>query len=123
MFGIGTPPIPALPNCFSTGSLTRLPATMFAGYRRLACSRSSWKLGFIISLATRSFARLATPCAAANFVTIIPCTPRNGTERNLIFGSWMILNGIPLALSPSVSHGPVIQNAAFCLSHAFLPVP
>jgi len=35
----------------------------------------------------------------------------------------MILNGFPLALRPSTSHGPVIQNAAFCFSQAFFAVP
>ena len=31
MFGIGTPPLLARPNCFSAGSVTRLPAVVFAG--------------------------------------------------------------------------------------------
>ena len=31
MFGIGTPPTPARPNCASTESWTCLPATVFAG--------------------------------------------------------------------------------------------
>ena len=31
MFGIGTPPLLARPICFSAGSVTRLPAVVFAG--------------------------------------------------------------------------------------------
>jgi hypothetical protein len=31
MFGIGTPPLLAMPICFSAGSVTRLPAVVFAG--------------------------------------------------------------------------------------------
>jgi hypothetical protein len=31
MFGIGTPPLLATPNCFSTGFVTRAPARVLAG--------------------------------------------------------------------------------------------
>jgi hypothetical protein len=36
MFGRGTPPLLAAPNCFRTASPTRLPAVVFAGKRPFA---------------------------------------------------------------------------------------
>ena len=74
-------------------------------------------------MTTKSFARLDTPWSDANFVTANPCTPRNGTEAHLIFGTWMIRNESPLFLSVSEFHGPVIQNAAFCPRNAVCAVP
>ena len=58
----------------------------------------------------------------ANFVTAKPWTPRNGTERYLIFGSWMTRYERPLFLSKSEFHGPVIQKAAWPLRKAFCAV-
>ena len=51
-----------------------------------------------------------------------PWTPRNGTDRNLIFGTWTIRKRSPLDLSVSASHGPVIQKAACPLRKAFFAV-
>src|SRR5438309_7265303 len=109
MFGIGTPPLLARPNWARTGSVTLLPAVVFAGKRLLAAARSRCEAAPIMYRATRSLARLVTPCAVAYLVTMKPWTPRNGTAAHLIFGTWMIRKLSPLVLSVSDSHGPVIQ--------------
>src|SRR5882724_12141826 len=122
MFGIGTPPLPALPNCARTGSENDAPAFRFAGQRPLAFASAACAVGVEMKFATKSCASDSTPCVAAYFVTRKPCTPRNGTDGYAIFGSWMILNFNPLDLSVSEFHGPVIQNAACFLRNAFCAV-
>src|SRR5919204_533121 len=62
---------------------------------------------------------VSTPWVVEYFVTMNPCTPRNGTDLHLIFGSWTILKLSPLDLSVSDSHGPVIQKAALPFRNAF----
>src|SRR5690348_424700 len=91
MFGIGTPPAPASPIWLKAGSLTFLIAAVFAGERPFAVARSTCGPAPAMYEPTRSFAAVATPCVLANFVTMKPLTPRNGTDRHLIFGTWTIL--------------------------------
>src|SRR5690242_6231301 len=119
MFGIGTPPLDAIRNCASTesGELTR--ALMFAGGRPFAAASCVWALGVAMKFVTRSLAAESTPCTVANFVTMKPCTPRNGTDGFTIAGIWMTLNDRPLFLSRSEFHGPVIQKAVCCFRKAF----
>ena len=71
---------------------------------------------------TRSFAAPPTPWPVANFVTMKPWTPRNGTDGFTIAGTWMTLNDRPLFLSVSAFHGPVIQKAAWPFRKAFCAV-
>src|SRR5437762_1584192 len=78
MFGIGTPPLDAVENCASTGSDDF--ALTFAGGRPLAAASVVCAEGLAMKFVTRSFAAESTPCAEANFVTMKPWTPRNGTE-------------------------------------------
>src|SRR6266516_656882 len=117
MFGIGTPPFDAFENCARTGSLDF--ALMFAGGRPFAAASVVCGPAPAMKLVTRSFAAASTPCVDANFVTMKPCTPRNGTDGFAIDGSWTILNGRPFFLSVSAFHGPVIQNADCPLRNAF----
>src|SRR3954470_5319764 len=44
-----------------------------------------------------------------------PCTPRNGTDGQSIFGSCTTLNAIFASWIGLMFHGPVIQNAALPL--------
>src|SRR3954453_5641099 len=88
MFGIGTPPLLARPNCASTESFTVLPATRLAGNRPFAAASAFWLAARVMYAPTRSLARLPTAWPAAKRVTMKPCTPRNGTDLTLIFGSW-----------------------------------
>ena len=48
---------------------------------------------------------------------------RNGTDADVIFGTWMSWTLRPLDLSVSDSHGPVTQKAACPLRKAFFAVP
>ena len=68
-------------------------------------------------------AALSSPCVAANFVTMKPWTPRNGTDLNLFAGTWTILKESLLVFSVSDSHGPVIQKAALPFRNASLATP
>src|SRR3954452_11977459 len=68
MFGIGTPPLPARPNCARTESLTVLPAAMFAGKRPFAAARAFCDAARAMYAPTRSLARLPTLWPAANRV-------------------------------------------------------
>src|SRR5262249_47973291 len=117
MFGIGTPPFDAAENCARTGSLDL--ALRFAGGRPFAAASCVWAPGVAMKFVTRSLAAESTPWAEANFVTMKPCTPRNGTDGFTIAGIWMTLNDRPLFLSRSAFHGPVIQKAVCCLRNAF----
>jgi hypothetical protein len=117
MFGIGTPPFDAFENCARTGSPDF--ALAFAGGRPFAAASCDWADGVAMKFVTRSFAAESTPWALANFVTMKPCTPRNGTDAFTIAGIWMTLNDRPLFLSVSAFHGPVIQNAVCDLRKAF----
>src|SRR3954469_2067772 len=119
MFGIGTPPFDAALNCASTLSVDPTFARMFAGGRPFAAASCVWALGVAMKFVTRSLAAESTPCAAANFVTMKPWTPRNGTDAFAIAGTWITLNDRPLFLSVSAFHGPVIQKAAWPLRKAF----
>src|SRR5689334_4732230 len=112
MFGIGTPPFDAAENCARTGSLDF--ALTLAGGRPFAAASCVWALGVAMKFVTRSLAAESTPCTVANFVTMKPCTPRNGTDGFTIAGIWMTLNDRPLFLSRSEFHGPVIQKAVCC---------
>src|SRR4029079_9304479 len=107
MFGIGTPPLDALPNWARTASEKPAPAFRFAGQRPATFASDVCEDACDMKLATKSCASDATPCASAYFVTMKPCTPRNGTDALAIFGSWMIRNFSPLFLSVSLFHGPV----------------
>ena len=71
---------------------------------------------------TRSVAAEATPWSVANFVTMKPCTPRNGTDGFTIAGTCITLNDRPLFLSVSAFQGPVIQKAAWPFRKAFCAV-
>src|SRR5215207_1612590 len=53
-----------------------------------------------------------------NFVTMKPCTPRNGTELHLIFGTWTTRKRMFAFRIASLFHGPVIQYAARPLRNA-----
>src|SRR3954463_16091628 len=119
MFGIGTPPLDAILNCASTVSVDPTLALTFAGRRPFAAAGCVCALGDAMKFVTRSLAAESTPCAAANFVTMKPWTPRNGTEAFLIAGTWITLNDRPLFRSVSAFHGPVIQKAASPLRKAF----
>src|SRR3954451_14347300 len=87
MFGIGTPPLDAILNCARTVSFEPIFALMFAGGRPFAAASCVWALGVAMKFVTRSLAAESTPCAAANFVTMKPWTPRNGTEDLEIAGT------------------------------------
>src|SRR6266516_6397248 len=117
MFGIGTPPFDAFENCARTGSLVL--AFVFAGGLPLAAASCVWADGVAMKLVTRSFAAESTPWTVANFVTMKPCTPRNGTDGFTIAGIWITLNDRPLFLSVSAFHRPVNQNAVCPLRNAF----
>src|SRR3954454_3485716 len=117
MFGIGTPPLLAALNCRRTGSLDF--AALFAGGRPLAAASCVWADGVAMKLVTRSVAAPATPWSLANFVTMKPWTPRNGTDGFTIAGICMTLNDRPLFLSVSAFHGPVSQKAACPFRKAF----
>src|SRR5512146_878645 len=67
MFGIGTPPLPALPNWAITG-LTAF-ALMFAGARPFAAASCVCADGVAKKFVTRSFAAESTLCTVAYFVT------------------------------------------------------
>src|SRR3954451_4377223 len=82
MFGIGTPPLLALPNCARIGSVAF--ALMFAGARPPAAASCVWADGVEKKFTTRSCAAARTLWVAAYFVTIIPLTPRNGTDGLMI---------------------------------------
>src|SRR5581483_623893 len=116
MFGIGTPPFDAALNC----ARTALPALalMFAGGRPFAAASCVWPDGEAKKLVTRSLAAVSTLCAAAYFVTIIPWTPRNGTEGFAIAGTCTTLNEMPAFVIVSAAHGPVIQNGVVPLVKA-----
>ena len=43
-------------------------------------------------------------------MTIIPLTPRNGTDGLTIAGTWTTLNVTPAFWMSETAHGPVIQN-------------
>src|SRR5205807_8565582 len=120
MFGIGTPPLLAALNCASTGSLEC--ALTFAGGRPLAAASCVWAEGVAMKFVTRSVAAPATPWSVANFVTMKPCTPRNGTDGFTIAGTCITLNDRPLFLSVSAFQGPVIQKAAWPFRKAFCAV-
>src|SRR5262245_2091126 len=111
MFGIGTPPLLAALNCRRTGSFDL--ARLFAGGRPLAAASCVCADGVAMKFVTRSVAALATPWSVANFVTMKPWTPRNGTDGLTIAGICITLNCRPLFLSVSAFHGPVIQNAVW----------
>ena len=83
----------------------------FAGGRPFAAASCVCALGVAMKFVTRSLAAESTPCAAANFVTMKPWTPRNGTEDFAIAGTWITLNDRPLFRSVSAFHGPVTQKA------------
>ena len=68
---------------------------------------------------TRSVAALPTPWSLANFVTMKPWTPRNGTDGLTMAGTCMTWNFRPLFLSVSAFHGPVIQKAVWPFRKAF----
>src|SRR5262245_43474126 len=123
MFGIGTPPTDAAPNCLRIALLTVLPAIVLAGKRPFAAARAAWPAGRIMKLPTTAFAERSSPWVEAYFVTMKPWTPRNGTERNLIAGSCMIRMFSLLVRSVSASHGPVIQKAARPLRNESLATP
>ena len=78
MFGIGTPPFGRAGTARGPGRPTF--ALMFAGGRPFAAASCVCADGVAMKLVTRSFAAESTPCAVANFVTMKPCTPRNGTD-------------------------------------------
>src|SRR5882724_4356583 len=99
MFGIGTPPLDAFENCARTGSPDF--AVLFAGGRPLAAASCVCADAPAMKLVTRSLAAESTPWTVANFVTMKPCTPRNGTDGFTIAGIWMTLNDRPLFLSVS----------------------
>src|SRR5689334_23369120 len=101
MFGIGTPPFDARPNCARTGSEKPAPAREFAGQRPDAFASAVCAAGVDMKFATKSCASDPTPWASAYFVTRKPCTPRNGTDGYAIRGIWMIWNFRPLFLSVS----------------------
>src|SRR3978361_444590 len=86
MFGIGTPPLLAALNCARTGSLDF--AVLLAGGRPFAAASWSCADAEAKKFVTRSVAAPPTPCASANFVTMKPCTPRNGTDGLTIAGTW-----------------------------------
>src|SRR3954452_2432170 len=117
MFGIGTPPLLAALNCASTGSLEC--AFTFAGGRPFAAASCVCADGDARKFVTRSVAAPPTPWSLANFVTMKPWTPRNGTDGFTIAGICMTLKDRPLFLSVSAFHGPVIQNAAWPFRNAF----
>src|SRR5690348_16644734 len=110
MFGMGTPPLLARPNCARTGSEKPAPAFRFAGQRPATFASAVCAAAVDMKFVTKSCASDSTPCAAAYFVTMKPWTPRNGTDGYTIFGSWTIVNLRPLFFSVSEFHGPVIQN-------------
>src|SRR5205823_1234243 len=84
-------------------------ALLFAGARPPAAASCVCAEDAEKKFVTRSLAALSTPCADANFVTMRPLTPRNGTEALAIAGTWITFTLIPaFAMSPS-AHGPVIQ--------------
>ena len=112
MFGIGTPPLPAAPNSARAGSVTCLAAVLLAGKRPFAAASLACALDCDMKLPTRSRAAGSMPWPAANLVTMKPCTPRNGTDGQSIFGIWTTLNGILASLIDAMFHGPVIQKAA-----------
>src|SRR3954454_11033263 len=120
MFGIGTPPLLAALNCRRTGSLDFAP--LVAGGRALAAASCVWGDGGGMKIATRSVAAPPTPWSVANFVTMKPWTPRNGTDGFTIAGTCITWNLRPLFLSTSAFHGPVIQNAAWPFRKAFCAV-
>src|SRR5207237_8088411 len=72
MFGIGTPPLLARPNWARTGSVTLLPAVVFAGKRLLAAARSRCEAAAIMYRDTRSLAWLVRPCDAGGIVHVPP---------------------------------------------------
>src|SRR6478752_6444137 len=117
MFGIGTPPLLAALNCASTGSLER--AVLLAGGRPLAAASCVWADAEAKKFVTRSVAALPTPWVSAYFVTMKPCTPRNGTDGFTIAGTCITLNDRPLFLSVSAFHGPVTQKAVWPFRNAF----
>src|SRR6478735_2902767 len=121
MFGIGTPPFDALLNCASTASFDF--ALMFAGGLPFAAASCVCAPAVAMKFVTRSLAAESTPCVAANFVTMKPWTPRNGTEDLEIAGTWITLNDRPLFRSVSAFHGPVTQKAAWPLRNAFCAAP
>src|SRR4051812_34054842 len=123
MFGIGTPPFDAALNCASTLSVDPTFALPFAGGLPFAAASCVCALGFAMTFVTRSLAAESTPCAAANFVTMKPWTPRNGTEACVIAGTWITLNDRPLLRSVSAFHGPVTQKAVSPLRKAFCAAP
>src|SRR3954470_14155609 len=123
MLGIGTPPLDAALNCASTVSVDPTFALMFAGGRPFAAASCVWALGFAMKFVTRSLAAESTLCSVANFVTMKPCTPRNGTEGCTIAGTWITLNDRPLFRSVSAFQGPVTQKAAWLLRNAFCAAP
>src|SRR5437763_5942373 len=78
MFGIGTPPFPAAPNWARIGSVAL--ALRFAEARPPAAASCVCADGVEKKFTTRSFAAASTLCVVAHLVTIIPLTPRNGTD-------------------------------------------
>ena len=60
---------------------------------------------------TRSLAAESTPWAEANFVTMKPWTPRNGTDGFTMAGIWMTLNDRPLFLSVSKAQSALRPRA------------
>src|SRR4051812_16820519 len=72
MFGIGTPPLLALPNCASTGSENDLPASRFAGQRPATFASDDCDAADDMKFATKSCASDSTPCEPAYFVTMKP---------------------------------------------------
>src|SRR3954454_12669984 len=133
MFGVGTPPLLAALNCLRTGSLDFAAlnagrrgsldsAPLFAGGRPLAAASCVCADGVAMKLVTGSVAALPTPWSVANFVTMKPWTPRNGTDGFTIAGTCITWNLRPLFLSTSAFHGPVIQNAAWPFRKAFCAV-
>src|SRR4051812_2613099 len=90
MLGIGTPPLLAALNCRRTGSFDF--ALRFAGGRPFAAASCVCAEGVAMKFVTRSVAALPTPWSVANFVTMKPWPPRNGTDGFTIAGIWMTLN-------------------------------
>src|SRR3954454_8182610 len=70
MFGIGTPPRPAAPNCARIGSVAF--ALMFAGARPPAVASCVCADAVEKNFVTSVLATVSTPCADANLVTIMP---------------------------------------------------
>ena len=112
MFGIGTPPLAALPNCARYGSLTLLPATTFAGIAVVRRRQLLLGAGRHHVVRHEILRRSVVPVVRGVLRDQEALDAEEGTDGFAIAGTWITLNFRPAFFSVSMFQGPVIQNAA-----------